>query len=1008
MKKYNDWKAEMTGTSETQANQQQAPVIIPADQPMKTADTETFCKDKQPGCSSSYDDIIYVTGQRRFWLLPKRVAEQLKESVSMLKEKTVDADKATRMSNIADAGLLDYFLTPGPEAFLESTEGETGERGRYLHSKSAIAEDTANKAQHLIDWEVAKSRGDSDAMMRAEREMFYCQQRIDKNKKNMADLEDVSNKRADSLGYKSEKGVFYTPRALQARDAMDRYLAEREKAKVHGFKMFDPGTKTVDSAWEHLKQYKALQKTFMETGVVDEKALKALQINILTLEAVMAKYINAIVELAESGIAVPEFALSPDDQYVGTEEFQTYIKLLSKRDDLENSIEARYSEWVSATAGKAAPPGTLFVKLQDQWYELNKKAEQIKSTAEARVRDMLPPRLFVWEPESYKPKPIERLAKANIPLRELSSASSDYLLNHISLQYLAQETGGALGQALKDLRSLPKSLAKEVDDDRVFSDWLKQGGAHPLDEKGPWFDSDGLFLPETFFAALKAANFKVESLEAADQRKRWGDTLKAMIFEDKQLRNLMLFDNSPQAQLIRCLLPAGSSLQTTVKLEGPKLGKGLQAFSAKANLDVAGWRGEVSLLKLELPERSKAQSLQADYTAYDGSVRTLNFGKLSLDLSAKAWGFAGASLMLARDLTLDQQTGYTSLSGVDIAERTGELAKFDMFVGAQAGCKLSDKLYWCPPPGVLPPAPVPNRELGSQWRALAKLDVELVAALGASFAGNLLLRVDNGRFLLTIKGSLVWGAGLKGYMTFEVGYESVVALLELVRQEMAANQYKDLDWVEGEALNFVRDLSFLGAIGIDVSFVYMRGYAAIKEIYGKLTDGGRGGQIAYTLMRDQNQRVMEDWVLNLQPQAFGPLLLTLSTSPKAFSVTEDENSQHFSKVQAHLLQQQAIEKCLGWISRKTNARHQFEEAIICMNRDGVRPEQAGLNYCRNKLHLDSFMTERVHVLVEENNDMRARYRQRSANLGSRLNDHCDYRSIYKGPAFAPIDEIVTT
>lgn len=314
-----------------------------------------------------------------------------------------------------------------------------------------------------------------------------------------------------------------------------------------------------------------------------------------------------------------------------------------------------------------------------------------------------------------------------------------------------------------------------------------------------------------------------------------------MIFEDKQLRNLMLFDNSPQAQLVRCLLPAGSSLQTAVKLEGPQWSKGPQAVSVKANLDVAGWRGEVSLLKLELPERSKAQSLKADYTAYDGSVRTLDFGKLSLDLSAKAWGFAGASLMLARDLTLDQTTGYTSISGVDIAEKTGELAKFDMFVGAQAGCKLSGQLFWCPPPSALPPAPVPNRALGSQWRPLAKLEVEMVAAVGGSFSGNLLLRVDNGRFLLSIKGSLVWGAGLKGYMTFEVGYESVVALLELVRQEMAANRYQDLDWVDGEALAYVRDLSFLGSIGIDVSFVYLRGYAVIKEIYGKLTDGGRGG-----------------------------------------------------------------------------------------------------------------------------------------------------------------------
>jgi translation initiation factor 2 beta subunit (eIF-2beta)/eIF-5 len=997
----------MTGTSETQATQQQAPVVLPAKIPNACVDTETFCADKKPGCSTSFYDIIYVTGQRRFWLLPKRVADQLKESVSALKQKTVNVEKATRMSNIADTGLLDYFLTPGPEAFLESTEEETGERGRYTAAKNGIADDTAKKAQCRKDWNAAKAAGDSTAAMNAEREMFAAQKRIETHQKTMANLENVSEKRAESLGYKRENGLFYTPRALQARDAMDVYLAEREKAKAHGFRMFDPGTKTVASAWEHLKHYKALQKNLMRTGVVDEKALRSLQINILTLEDVMAKYINAIVELAECGIAVPEFALSPDDQYEGTEEFLAYIKLQGKRASLEQAIEARYSEWVSATAGKAAPPGVLFTKQQDQWHELNKEAEQIKTTAEARVRDALPPRLFVWEPESYKPKPIERLAKANIPLRELSSASSDDLLNHISLKYLARETGGTLGKALNELKVLPKSLAKEADDDRVFSDWLKQEGAHPVDEKGPWFDATGLFVPDTFFEALKTANFKVESLEAADKRKRWGDTLKAMIFEDKQLRNLMLFDNSPQAQLVRCLLPAGSSLQAAVKLEGPQWIGGPQAFSAKANLDVAGWRGEVTLMNLELPERSKAQSLKADYTAYDGSTRTIDFGKLSLDLSVKAWGFAGASLMLARDLTLDQKTGYTSISGVDIAEQTGELARFDLFVGAQAGCKLSGQLFWCPPPGVLPPAPVPNRAIGNQWLSLAKLEVEMAAAVGGSFSGNLMLRVEKGRFLLSIKGSLVWGAGVKGYMTFEVGYESVIALCELVRKEMAANRYEDLDWVEGETLAYLRDLSFLGAIGIDVSFIYLRGYAVVKDIYSILTEGGRGGLIAYTLVRDPNQTVMADWVRNLQPQAFGPLLMELSSTPRPFSVKEENVDISFSEDEAHALQQRAIELCLRWISNKADANTQFEESIICMNRDGSRPPDAGLTYCKNKLKLDTFMAERVKALEDVNNISRAGYRKHVAKLGARLNGYCEHNTFYSGPAFAPNLETTT-
>lgn len=795
-----------------------------------------------------------------------------------------------------------------------------------------------------------------------------------------------------------------------SRDAIDKYIEERDKAKAHGYKMFDPGSKKIASAWEHLKDYKALHKKLIETGEIDEKKLKGVQINILALKDLMSPYINAIVELAECGVAVPELALSPDDQYAGTEGFQAFIELINKRDELEKKIEARYSQWVSASGGKSAPPGVLFVSLQKQWYDLNTEAERIQSTAEARVRALKPPRLFLWDAESYKPKPLEHLAKTNIPLRELSSASSTSILNHISLKHLAQAGGNAFQGQLKELAtSLPKSIAKEADDDRVFSDWLEQEGALQFDEKGPWFDELGLFLPEKFFAALEAKGYKVESIKAEAKKKSWGENLKAMVFEDKQLRNLILFDNSPQAQLVRCLLPEGANLLTEVKMEGPTLKSGSpQLANVEVALDVAAWRGEVTLLKFEYPKRAKAEPWTAKYTAHDGSVRSVNFGKLSLDLEAKAWGFAGASLMLSRDLTLDQKTGYTSLVGVDLAEKSGDLAKYEIFAGAQAGCKVTGKLFWCPPPSALPPAPVPNRVLANQWRPLAKLEVEMAVALGAGISGDMHLRMQNGHLLLSIKGSLVWGAGVKGYLTFEVGYDSIVALTELVRQEMAANQYKDLDWVDKEASAYMEKLSFLGATGIDVVFAYVRGYAIVKEIFDALTEGDRGGQIAHTLVWDKNQKVMQEWVYNLLPQSLGPLLMALSAPPKAFTSEEDQDSKNYSTNEAYLVQQQAIERCLGWISKKPNANLQFEDAIIRMNRDGVRPPQAGHGYCQNKLRLDSFMAEIVLGNIPGNNRMRARYADHVKTLGARMNQHCSSSTIYKGPAFAPIQETKAT
>ncbi|SER85181.1 hypothetical protein SAMN03159444_05219, partial [Pseudomonas sp. NFACC02] len=295
-------------------------------------------------------------------------------------------------------------------------------------------------------------------------------------------------------------------------------------------------------------------------------------------------------------------------------------------------------------------------------------------------------------------------------------------------------------------------------------------------------------------------------------------------------------------------------------------------------------------------------------------------------------------------------------------------------------------------------APIPNRAPFSAWRPLARLEVELVAAVGAGYSGNLMLSMKDGRFLLSIKAGLIVGAGIKGYMTFEVGYESVIALAELVRKEMAANRYKDLEWVDGEALAYLRDLSFLGATGIDVAFAYIRGYSMVKAVYDALNDGGRGGLIAYALMEDKNYHVMNDWVVNLQPQAFGPLLLALSSPPKAFSVaaTEGKKDQDFEVDDAHFLQQKAIERCIGWISQKPDAAQQFEEALICMNRDGVRPEQAGYQYCRNRLHLDLFMSERVKALFGDSDRVREQYRVSVYKLGGRLDNFCQHRMLYRG------------
>lgn len=143
----------MTGKSAPHSQGALAPVALPKEPDSPAIDGEDFWSDQKPMCSPLYEDILYVTGQRRFWLIPKRLKEKLDEAATTLREKVaIKADRAERMSSIADAGLLDYFLTPGPESFLDASDDEVGERRRYLEAKEALAQERESQQNARQAW----------------------------------------------------------------------------------------------------------------------------------------------------------------------------------------------------------------------------------------------------------------------------------------------------------------------------------------------------------------------------------------------------------------------------------------------------------------------------------------------------------------------------------------------------------------------------------------------------------------------------------------------------------------------------------------------------------------------------------------------------------------------------------------------------------------------------------------------------------------------------------------
>jgi hypothetical protein len=353
----------------------------------------------------------------------------------------------------------------------------------------------------------------------------------------------------------------------------------------------------------------------------------------------------------------------------------------------------------------------------------------------------------------------------------------------------------------------------------------------------------------------------------------------------------------------------------------------------------------------------------------------------------------------------------------------GAKAQFNLFAGVQAGILLTGALNWAPPKEIAALRTAPssgmansvNSTKASQWSSLARLTAGFTAAYGLGASADIGISLHEGRFIMRFKASVIVGAGAGGEFQFEVGYDGVTDLINLLRREMHKNQDKSLIFVTDDAANYIDKLNFLGAAGMEVAIFYMQGVDMVMSLYEALTGGGRGAIIAHTVMTYRNQNELEQWFLNATPNALGPMLMTLTSAAESFNITgvsadsaSREKKYTYDRSQSHLIQQQAVERILGWIlnnAKKTNtlkqAQAQFEEACISMNRFGTKGLDKGQIYCEQRLAMDNFMSEAILRLVDQRNDqMRARYKKHVEELGARLDGFCQ-RFTHYGRTYLP-------
>ncbi|WP_460143636.1 LysM peptidoglycan-binding domain-containing protein [Pseudomonas sp. S2_C11] len=665
--------------------------------------SKTF-KPHAPPCSKKFASAIYATEEQEFWLLPERAKSAIKESMFAL-DKMIAPSKPrdARLNGLQESGLLEYFLEPKLSNFLTGAQRARMEEFEAMGDEIEIDPATAKKRQNEANGNKpavapAQSTEEETPVSRLDRLAadIATDQRVHeayadfyKRRAEWVALKKEAVAAAKLEGYTYESGSLYSKEAIEARARVQAYLEARKK--FLGNKNFKQVSleDVAKALAEKKKSYENICSGMTDCTADLVGYVYTLHKNADALD--YHAYTESIMKASDYGIALPEFALINDGLASGIEQFKLYLDTEKKQSEATAQLQDKYKRWIEATGQNAQAPAGLVEAERAKWDQLQKIKEDLYTAAQNNVNATKPRRYLIWEPEAFQPKPVDRMVKPGFPLREVSlSDAKGTPLGWFSMSNLKdakkimkEDFKKVPGSVSKAFKSPPTDATEGSDKNSElssFRQWLlAQGAVKFSDQVGDCFDEKGWFKAKDFYAHLKKEGYEVTELEDEAALTNWGKHLQQLVFQKSVRGKVRLFDASPQAQFVRCLTPPQPSIHAEVKLESPPISaaEGFQASaSAGMSLDLA--RGEVELMKVDMPAQASAQEITLDYLL-DGSPQKMNFGRFSFHFGVKAWGYAGASLLLAGSVELSPIFGNVkygaSLSPVKRAQREDASAK---------------------------------------------------------------------------------------------------------------------------------------------------------------------------------------------------------------------------------------------------------------------------------------------------------------------------------------------
>jgi len=866
----------------------------------------------QPCKDETFATVIYITGQRSFWLVPQGVLDKIETSADRLQAAASKETAGQRLAELEKAGLTNLFLPATAQSFLLPAEQEEWVR---LHDENLADERILKRLdEDLLAAEevyLAKVR----SLVRDE--SFYRKQfalkaewhaekvelenrkadirdQIEDRRERLEDLREEGLDAAKAAGFDVVGGDLYSPEQRKIQDLLSDYLDAR--------KAFENDTLGNDTQTDRFINAMRLNRELVayEKGreTLDVQKLEKYLIELNALEGEMLKYSEAVLKLANIGIATPEYALAngQGDVPSGILELGTFKQLEWDVERLTEDMKEHGHAWLRVLGMNGPAPAPALLKFQTSIEACQEQQEQLKCKAKERAEALVPARMFMWNPAEFKPSPHKSLVRPGIPLREFSLPKGGSTVRHFTIDNLPG------GKDYLNINTIPNGeaeparrfelansikLAQAPDQDDALDKILTDLGAKRYPLREYWFDANGLFVPERFFSALQGE--RILAFQSQDEMDAWGAHLRCLIFKSDAQRHLMGFDDSYAGQFTRLILSGiigdlGEELKNNVKVEvlseaglSPDVSFGrnekgrivpgykLTDVSVGANLTYR--QGQLDIISLRLPEPENAELITVPYYT-DAGKKYLEIGRFHCSLDVKCWGFVGAGILLSHSLGVEAVEGegirvtgryreeIESDNGSDAGNgKTGHSKKYEngvegvklnAFAGGQAGLLGRAEIKWAIPDRLR--TNETWRLLGEEvpeWITVGLVTGELVSSAGLGADVDFKIGLRNKRLVLYGKGKAIAGIGGGASIGVELAYDTLPLWMRLLQQELHENGFRQIYWIDPEAFQYMSLLMNLClSTALKISFLAAQSYDFVQEVYSDFYSSENAGVVA--------------------------------------------------------------------------------------------------------------------------------------------------------------------